>query len=274
MDIHRLEAVVDAEAVRPPRDRCAFVPRDDRRPVPAHRLEVAAVLRVVRVLIQPVEGVAGDLERPLVAGHVADRAGGVDHERDAIGVLLVAEPGGDPALRVEHPVEAAELPVPHDLVQERDPVPRIAQELVAMGRRVPGERRRRPGHPRLVHQERVIVRPRRPVPRERLVEPATLPVHRPRIPVAGQLHAQELVDPGPECRRILPGNRRLDYARAHDEIDQCRCNNLNQRCPEHADDLPGGRGPRDARRVVDPNALVDADDVTGSAMVAQGAAQR
>ena len=99
VDVHRLEAVIDADAIRPPRDRSALVPAGDRRPVPAHRLEVAAMLRVVRVLIQPVEGIAGDLECQLVAGDLADRAGGVDHERDAIGVLLVAEPGIEAALR-------------------------------------------------------------------------------------------------------------------------------------------------------------------------------
>ena len=174
MDVHRLEAVVDADAVRPARERCPFIPAEDRRSVSTKGLEVAAVLRVVRMVIEPVEGVAGHLERQVVAGHLADRAGGVDHEGKAIRVLLVAEPRVEPALRVEHPVEAAELLVPHHRIEERDPVPRIARELVAVRRGIAGERRRRPGHPRLVDQERVVVGPRRPVPREGLVESTSL----------------------------------------------------------------------------------------------------
>ena len=68
MRVHRLEAVVDAQPVGPPGDRGVLVPGEDRRAVAADRLEVAAVLGVVGVVFEPVEGVAGDLQGEVVAG--------------------------------------------------------------------------------------------------------------------------------------------------------------------------------------------------------------
>src|SRR5262249_12635281 len=103
------------------------------------------------------------------------------------------------------PVEASELLVAHDAVQKRDPVACVAHERIAMGRRVAGERRRGPGHPRLVDQERVAVGQRRPVSGERLVKAAAPPGNGPRIPGLRQLPLEQAVDLRPKRGGVFCG---------------------------------------------------------------------
>ena len=81
----------------------------------------------------------------------------------------------------------------------------VAGELVAMGRRVAGECGGRPGHPGLVDEERVSSGSGDQSRANVWWKPATLPVHCPRIPVAGQFLTKEGVHPATERGEILPG---------------------------------------------------------------------
>ena len=111
---------------------------------------------------------------------------------------------------------------------------------------------------------------RRPIPGECLVEAATFSVNRPRVPFAGQFLAYEPVDLSPECRLIIiAGNRPPGRAKAREERNQRERNDPAWSDPEHADDLPVGRGMREARRVLEPNPRAFANDVTGFARAAQ-----
>ena len=92
-------------------------------------------------------------------------------------------------LTIENKVKAAELLVTENLVEERDPVPGKLHELLAIGGRERGESRGRPGHASLVDEKDVFVELDRPVTGHRLIKPATLTVHGPRVPVVGQLGA-------------------------------------------------------------------------------------
>ena len=96
--------------------------------------------RVMGMLLQPVECIAGHLERELVAGHRAHGAGRIHCERRAINVLFVTEPGIEPALRIDDPVESPSLLVAHHLVEESDPMAGILDEFIMMSRRIRGQR--------------------------------------------------------------------------------------------------------------------------------------
>ena len=63
------------------------------------------MLRVMGMLFEPVERIAGDFECQLVARHRAHDAGGIDGERRAIDMFFVTELSDQPALRVDEPVE-------------------------------------------------------------------------------------------------------------------------------------------------------------------------
>src|SRR5262245_2531657 len=76
----------------------------DRRPVPAKRLEVTTVLRVVCVLFQPVKGIPRDFERQPVAGHLPYLTGGEDQKRHTVGNLVVTQPGIEASVWSEDPV--------------------------------------------------------------------------------------------------------------------------------------------------------------------------
>ena len=93
-------------------------------------------------------------------------------------MLLVAQRGIDLPLRVEDPVESAELPVAHDPIEVFDALAGIRAIFVPVGRRVGGEGGRRPGHPRLVDQEPILVGYGGPVAGEVLVEAAEFAVER------------------------------------------------------------------------------------------------
>ena len=240
-------------AVRPPRDRRAFVPGEDRRPVATHRLEVAAVLRVVRVLIEPVEGVAGDLERQLVAGHLADRAGGVDHERDAIGVLLVAEPGdrAGPAGRASSgsrrtPCRASRCPGTRSHGGRSRRTHRGAPGNT--GRMPPPSRSSGPGRPGTCRCPAAATSPGRTSGGTHHARgPPPADTSRGSAPREGARRSASGVPPDPAGE---PAAR--PEPEPGDEKNQRRCNDLTQRYPEHVDDLPGERGPREARRVARP----------------------
>ena len=118
-------------------------------------------------------------------------AAGVNDEGRAIGVLLVAELGIEFPLSIKDPVEAAELLVSHDPIEEVDPVAGVPHIFVVMGSGILSECCGRPGHPGLVDQRDVVIRLERPVAGHILMEPASLPVHGMRVPVLGQLLGEE-----------------------------------------------------------------------------------
>ena len=202
MDVHRLEAVVDADAVRPPRDRCAFVPADDRRPVPTQGLEVAAVLRVVGVLIQPVEGVAGDLRAPgrrrSPRGPCWRRRSRTRCHRRASRRRASASsrPCGS-SIQWKPPNSLSRITP----VEERDPVPGIARELVAVrpgnsGRTPPPSRSSAPGRPGTCRGRAAATSP------GRMSGGSPLRSGPPPAGTSrGSAPAQQVVDPRPEGRR-------------------------------------------------------------------------
>ena len=109
-------------------------------------------------------------------------------------MLFVTEPGIELAPCVDNPVESPLLLVAHDLVEEGNPVAGIRDEFIVMSRRIPGKSRRGPGHAGLIDQKRVLVGHERPVAGHRLMKSTAVTVHGMRIPVPGQLLADEIVD--------------------------------------------------------------------------------
>src|SRR5207244_2524277 len=105
--VHRLEAIIDPKPIRPLADRARLVPVEDRLAFAGDRLEVAARLRVVGVLFEPVEGVAGDLQGRLVMGDLVDDARGIEDKSRTVDMLLGAECRADLAVGTEDPVEPA-----------------------------------------------------------------------------------------------------------------------------------------------------------------------
>jgi len=102
--VHRLEPVGDSQAVLAAGDRQALIAGDDRGSVPREGLEVAAAPGAVGMSFKPVERVPGRLEGQVVSRHGPQLAGRVNHERDPVDVLLVAEPCIDiPVMALGHP---------------------------------------------------------------------------------------------------------------------------------------------------------------------------
>ena len=152
MGVHRLEAVIGAEAVGPLRERGVLVPGQDRLPLAADRLEVAAVLPVVGVLFQPVEGIPRHLEGEVVVGDLVDLAGGVEDERRPVDVLLVAQLGIDLPIGSRIQWNPPNSPVAHDLIEVFDALAGVAARIRPGGaasrrRRRPPSRSSAPGRP-------------------------------------------------------------------------------------------------------------------------------
>ena len=61
--VHRLEPVVRPQPVESLGERPGIIPREDRLALTRECLKISAVLRVVGIFLEPLEGISRDLER-------------------------------------------------------------------------------------------------------------------------------------------------------------------------------------------------------------------
>ncbi len=121
--VHRL--VADGEhRHRHHVDLAGLGARRRRLPVAGQPFEVAAVLRVVPVLVDPVERALRERQHRRIAGRLVDRGQRVEAEAVAVEMLSVGVLGGDLALLVEAPEEAAVLSIPERVAEIGEAVAR------------------------------------------------------------------------------------------------------------------------------------------------------
>ena len=172
---------------------------------------VAAVLGIVRVLLDPAESVLGQSQRLRVAGGFVRCRRGKQPERQTVHLLPRHRLAIRSALQIGAVDETAMLRVPHPVAQEPRPVPRVLQIGLATVRVVERDRRGHPGHSGLVHQEFRRSGPARPILGEIFPEPAVLGIQRPRIPGGKNQLPERLFDLAsqlPARRRGGPANDR------------------------------------------------------------------
>jgi len=175
--VHRLETD-EPDTGRPPG---RLAPVDDRA-LPGQVLEVAALPRIVRVLVDPAERPLSEGERLGVTRGLVRGGGAVQAEAHPVQVLGVAEDRRDRPILGQVPVESAVLLVPEDAGQVRQPVPDHRQEAVLQFGAAPDHLRGNPRHAALEHRELPAALRRRPVAREAGVETAVHRVHAAREP--------------------------------------------------------------------------------------------